>query len=75
MDLPKVRRGCAMLATKHGLQRRHLVLVKRTIPMSRTMLLIVGLMLAATTLSGCVYDPGWHHDRDRGWRGHDWDRR
>jgi len=43
--------------------------------MSRTMLLIVSLMLAATTLSGCVYDPGWHRDRDRGWHGHDWDRR
>ena len=43
--------------------------------MSRTMLLIVSLMLAATTLSGCVYDPGWHRDRDRGWRGHDWDHR
>ena len=43
--------------------------------MSRTMLLIVSLMLAATTLSGCVFDPGWHHDRDRdrGWRG--WDHR
>jgi hypothetical protein len=41
--------------------------------MSRTMLLIVGLMLAVTTLTGCVYDPGWHHDRD--WYHHDWDGR
>lgn len=38
--------------------------------MSRKILLIFGLMLAATTLSGCVVGPGWHHDRDlhhRGW--------
>ena len=75
MDFPTVRRGCAMLATKGRLQPRQFVLAKRTMSMSRTILLIVSLMLAATTLSGRVYDPGWHHDRDRGWRGHDWDRR
>lgn len=38
--------------------------------MSRTVLLILGLVMTATTLSGCVYDPGWRHDHDR-WRGRD----
>lgn len=47
--------------------------------MARNVLLLIGLMFAATMLSGCVIEPapgyyhhgwwGWHHHHH-----HDWDR-
>jgi hypothetical protein len=41
--------------------------------MSRNVLLIVGLLLTATTLSGCfVEPPGYYHDGGWGWHHHDW---
>lgn len=43
--------------------------------MSRQVLLIVGLMLAAATLSGCVVEPGYYHGGGWGWHHHDWDDR
>lgn len=43
--------------------------------MPRTILLIVGLLLTATTLSGCYHRGwGWDHGRDMR-RGSGWDRR